>query len=66
MTNPSALTGGTDTTHAARDHARAQTGGSAEAMPILPARAWPDPPEGVPEEELVWAESERAPSRKYG
>jgi uncharacterized protein len=36
----------TATTHAAREHARAQAGGRAEAMPIVP------PPDG-----LVWAET---------
>src|SRR3954452_15222661 len=46
VTNPEA--GGpvmvTATTDGARDHARAQEGGRAEAMPVVPAAAWPDPP----------------------
>ncbi len=46
----------TNTTHAARHHARAQAGGWADAMPVLPAREWPDPPAGVPGSQLVWAE----------
>jgi len=28
-----------------------------EAMPTVPARAWPDPPDGVAPERLVWAET---------
>jgi uncharacterized protein YcgI (DUF1989 family) len=47
----------TDTTYAAREHARAQAGRSADAMPVLPASAWPDPPAGVAAEDLVWAET---------
>jgi len=57
MTNASDLSGGTGTTHAARDHARAQAGGRAKAMQVLPARDWPDPPEGVAGDDLVWAET---------
>jgi len=58
MTNSGGLTrDGTDTTHAARDHARAQAGGSAEAMPVVPASAWPHPPAGVAANDLVWAET---------
>ncbi|ROO85837.1 hypothetical protein EDD29_3386 [Actinocorallia herbida] len=45
----------TATTFGARDHARAQEGAQAEAMPVVPATAWPDPPrEAGP---LVWAET---------
>ncbi|WP_106400240.1 urea amidolyase associated protein UAAP1 [Actinocorallia populi] len=45
----------TATTYGARDHARAQEGTSVEAMPVVPAAAWPDPPrEAGP---LVWAET---------
>lgn len=47
----------TATTHAAREHARAQAGGVAEAMATLPASAWADPPAGVDPAELVWAET---------
>jgi uncharacterized protein YcgI (DUF1989 family) len=47
----------TSTTHAARAHARAQAGLTADAMPVRPASAWPSPPEGVASEALVWAET---------
>ncbi|MCI2419825.1 urea carboxylase-associated family protein [Saccharopolyspora sp. K220] len=47
----------TATTYGARDHARAQEGATAEAMPVLPASRWPDPPEGVAPESMVWAET---------
>jgi urea carboxylase-associated protein 2 len=46
----------TATTHGARDHARAQGGTTVEAMPTLPASAWPAPPEGVAAGDLTWAE----------
>ncbi|MEU1404290.1 urea amidolyase associated protein UAAP1 [Streptomyces sp. NPDC005728] len=45
----------TATTHGARDHARAQEGGRAEAMPVVPARDWPEPPCSAGH--LVWAET---------
>jgi uncharacterized protein len=48
---------GTDTTRAAREHARAQAGTGAEAMPTLPASAWPEPPAGVDPAALTWAET---------
>jgi uncharacterized protein len=49
---------GTQTTHAARDHARAQAGTLAEAMPTLPAGAFAgELPEGVDPAALVWAET---------
>jgi urea carboxylase-associated protein 2 len=48
---------GTVTTYGARDHARAQEGTRADAMPVLPASAWPAPPEGVAPDALVWAET---------
>jgi uncharacterized protein len=47
----------TDTAHKAREHARAQTGRSVAAMPVLPASRWPEPPAAVPAEDLVWAEA---------
>jgi len=47
----------TATTHGAREHARAQAGTRAGAMPTLPASAWPDPPPGVAAEALRWAET---------
>jgi urea carboxylase-associated protein 2 len=46
----------TSTTHGARDHARAQGGTVVEAMPTLPASAWPAPPAGVAAADLTWAE----------
>lgn len=45
----------TATTHGARDHARAQEGALAEAMPVVPASAWPAPP--CEAGRLVWAET---------
>ena len=49
---------GTGTTRAAREHARAQAGTAAEAMPTLPARSWPgEVPEGVDPAALTWAET---------
>ncbi|MEI5521629.1 urea amidolyase associated protein UAAP1 [Streptomyces brasiliscabiei] len=45
----------TSTTYGARDHARAQDGARAEAMPVVPASDWPDPP--VEAARLVWAET---------
>ncbi|MGP4017337.1 urea amidolyase associated protein UAAP1 [Saccharopolyspora sp. 5N708] len=47
----------TATTYGAREHARAQEGTTAEAMPVLPASRWPQPPDGVAAESLVWAET---------
>lgn len=48
---------GTGTTRAAREHARAQAGTAAEAMPTLPASAWAEPPAGVDPAALSWAET---------
>lgn len=45
----------TATTYGARDHARAQDGVRAEAMPVVPATEWPDPP--CEAGHLVWAET---------
>ncbi|NUR02138.1 MAG: urea carboxylase-associated family protein [Streptomyces sp.] len=45
----------TATTYGARDHARAQEGTHAEAMPVVPAADWPDPPCAAAH--LVWAET---------
>lgn len=45
----------TATTHGARDHAGGQAGQYAEAMPVLPARAWPGPPDGVQHVDMLWA-----------
>lgn len=50
------MTGGTSTTHGARDHARAQGGTRVDTMPTLPASAWPSPPDGVAARDLTWAE----------
>lgn len=42
----------------ARQHARAQAGTTAAALPVLPAPAWPgDLPAGVDRDDLVWAET---------
>jgi uncharacterized protein len=46
---------GTSTTYGARDHARAQEGAQAEAMPVVPAADWPAPPCAAGH--LVWAET---------
>ncbi|MDQ0944684.1 urea amidolyase associated protein UAAP1 [Streptomyces sp. V1I1] len=45
----------TRTTYGARDHARAQEGARAEAMPVVPATDWPEPP--CEAGYLVWAET---------
>lgn len=45
----------TATTYGARAHARAQEGARAEAMPVVPARDWQDPP--CEAGHLVWAET---------
>lgn len=47
----------TGTVLAARDDARAQAGGTAAAMPYLPASTSPFPPDGVDPAALTWAES---------
>ena len=47
----------TSTTHGARAHARAQAGAVAEAMPVVPASLWPDPPAGVASDAMTWAET---------
>ncbi len=47
----------TSTPLGAREHARAQGGARAEAMPTVPASAWPTPPEGVDAATLTWAET---------
>lgn len=47
----------TATTHAAREHARAQEGAIAEAMPTLPARDTAVVPDGVDRAALTWAET---------
>ena len=53
----------TNTTTAARAHARAQAGEITESMPVLPASRWPSPPDGVPAERLTWAET--VPGGRY-
>ncbi|TRO66025.1 urea amidolyase associated protein UAAP1 [Streptomyces sp. IB201691-2A2] len=45
----------TATTYGARAHARAQEGTRADAMPVVPASAWPAPP--CEAGHLVWAET---------
>jgi urea carboxylase-associated protein 2 len=47
----------TSTALGAREHARAQAGGVAAAMPVLPARGAEGVPAGVPRERLTWAET---------
>jgi hypothetical protein len=46
----------TGTTAGAREHARAQAGAVVEAMPVLPASGFDDPPPGVDRAALTWAE----------
>jgi uncharacterized protein len=46
-----------DTVIAARQDARAQGGGVAEAMPYIPAATSPYAPDGVPAAALTWAET---------
>ncbi|OFB44894.1 urea carboxylase [Mycolicibacterium sp. (ex Dasyatis americana)] len=53
----------TATTAGARDHARAQAGTLTDSMPVVPASAWPTPPQGVVPEQLTWAET--APGGRY-
>jgi urea carboxylase-associated protein 2 len=49
---------GTATTSGAREHARAQGGRRAEAMPTLPASTWAGArPDGVDASTLIWAET---------
>jgi hypothetical protein len=48
---------GTGTPTGARDHARAQAGAIAEAMPILPAAEYPGIPPGVEPTAMAWAET---------
>ena len=47
----------TATTAGARDHARAQAGTLTDSMPVVPASAWPTPPQNVSPEQLTWAET---------
>lgn len=47
----------TATTYGARDHARAQAGTAAEAMPYLPPSSYPAIPDDVAVERLVWAQT---------
>lgn len=48
---------GTANPYAARDHARAQAGTRAEAMPTVPATAAVDLPDGVAADDVVWDET---------
>ncbi len=57
MGTPSAPSPMTASTYGAREHARAQEGTTAEAMPVLPASDWPEPPPGVGADDVVWAET---------
>ncbi|MFB7428953.1 urea amidolyase associated protein UAAP1 [Streptomyces hydrogenans] len=47
----------TASTYGAREHARAQEGATADAMPVVPAGDWPEPPAGVGAGDVVWAET---------
>jgi hypothetical protein len=47
----------TSTTSGARDHARAQAGATADAMPTVPASRFPLIPAGVEPEAMTWAET---------
>ena len=51
------MSSSTSTPLGAREHARAQGGAVSEAMPTVPASAWPAPPDGVEPDRLVWAET---------
>lgn len=53
----------TATTAGARDHARAQAGTLTDSMPVVPASAWPTPPQDVAPEQLTWAET--VPGGRY-
>ncbi|WP_135453439.1 urea amidolyase associated protein UAAP1 [Mycobacterium sp. DL99] len=53
----------TATTTGARDHARAQAGTLTDSMPVVPASAWPTPPQNVAPEQLTWAET--VPGGRY-
>ena len=53
----------TDTTTAAREHARSQAGAITDSMPVLPASGWPTPPAGIDADRLTWAES--VPGGRY-
>ncbi|RJQ82015.1 DUF1989 domain-containing protein [Pseudonocardiaceae bacterium YIM PH 21723] len=46
----------TATPEQAREHARAQAGTAAEAMPIIPAATYDSPPSGVDASALTWVE----------
>ncbi len=48
---------GTADPKSARAHARAMAGMRAEAMPIVPASAVPDPPQGVAPGSMLWEET---------
>jgi len=47
----------TATTEGARAHARSQAGTVVDAMPVLPARSYANPPAGVEAERLIWVET---------
>ena len=57
MGTPSAPSPTTASTYGAREHARAQEGTKADAMPVVPASDWPEPPPGVGADDVVWAET---------
>jgi urea carboxylase-associated protein 2 len=47
----------TGTLYGARNHARAQAGLLADAMPFMPARRYAEPPPGVDPSAITWAET---------
>ena len=53
----------TATTAGAREHARAQAGTITDSLPVVPASAWPTPPQNVAPEQLTWAET--VPGGRY-
>lgn len=57
LRTPDAPASATATTAGARTHARAQHGRTAEHMRHVPASSAPNPPDDVPAERLVWAET---------
>jgi uncharacterized protein len=56
VSSPATTTSATATTHAARDHARAQEGSRAASMPTVPATAATDLPPGIDPATVVWDE----------
>lgn len=53
----------TGTTAGAREHARRQATSITGTMPVVPASAWPDPPENIAAQDMTWAET--VPGGRY-